>query len=82
MNSYGTWLEQSSIPGPYFPVSDADALWATGQYRVLTPSQFIDEARTARSRSSSSHPLCGGMPVELAWASLRLFENEVLPAFA
>jgi hypothetical protein len=27
------------------------------------------------------HPLCGGMPIELAWSSLRLFEHEVLPAF-
>jgi alkanesulfonate monooxygenase SsuD/methylene tetrahydromethanopterin reductase-like flavin-dependent oxidoreductase (luciferase family) len=27
-------------------------------------------------------PLCGGMPMEPAWSSLRLFEREVLPAFA
>jgi hypothetical protein len=27
------------------------------------------------------HPLCGGMPIELAWSSLHLFEHEVLPAF-
>jgi hypothetical protein len=26
------------------------------------------------------HPLCGGMPIDLAWESLHLFENEVLPA--
>jgi hypothetical protein len=28
------------------------------------------------------HPLCGGMPIDLAWSSLRLFEQEVMPAFA
>jgi hypothetical protein len=27
------------------------------------------------------HPLCGGMPVGLAWSSLQLFEDQVLPAF-
>lgn len=27
------------------------------------------------------HRLCGGMPIELAWSSLLLFEREVLPAF-
>jgi hypothetical protein len=27
------------------------------------------------------HPLCGGMPIDLAWSSLHLFEHEVLPAF-
>jgi hypothetical protein len=26
------------------------------------------------------HPMCGGMPPELAWSSLRLFEKQVLPA--
>jgi hypothetical protein len=26
------------------------------------------------------HPLCGGMPPDLAWSSLRLFETQVLPA--
>jgi hypothetical protein len=25
------------------------------------------------------HPLCGGIPPELAWESLRLYEHEVLP---
>ena len=25
------------------------------------------------------HPMCGGIPPELAWSSLRLFEHEVLP---
>jgi hypothetical protein len=28
------------------------------------------------------HPMCGGMPVDLAWSSLRLFEQRVVPAFA
>jgi hypothetical protein len=26
------------------------------------------------------HPMCGGISPDLAWSSLRLFENEVLPA--
>jgi hypothetical protein len=30
---------------------------------------------------ASFHPLCGGMPIDLARAGLKLFENEVLPAF-
>ena len=28
------------------------------------------------------HPMCGGIPPELAWQSLKLYEHEVLPAFA
>jgi alkanesulfonate monooxygenase SsuD/methylene tetrahydromethanopterin reductase-like flavin-dependent oxidoreductase (luciferase family) len=27
------------------------------------------------------HPLCGGMPIDLAWDGLELFEKDLLPAF-
>jgi len=48
---------------------------------VLTPEQFVAEMTSAPSPFVQFHPLCGGMPPELAWSSLRLFEHEVLPAF-
>ena len=28
------------------------------------------------------HPLVGGMPIDEAWSSLRLYTDEVLPALA
>jgi len=48
---------------------------------VLTPEQFVVEQRASEFPFAMFHPLCGGMPIELAWSSLRLFEQEVLPAF-
>src|ERR1035437_9526905 len=80
-NAYGTWQAQDDIASPFRSVVDADELRTTGQYRVLTPEQFVEEQKGSLFPFALLHPMCGGMPVELAWSSLRLFENEVLPAF-
>ena len=80
-NAYGAWQAQDNLPGPYRTVSDIDELRASGRYRVLTPEQFVAELKQAPFPFAQFHPMCGGMPIDLAWSSLRLFENEVLPAF-
>lgn len=81
-NAYGAWQAQDDIASPYRTVADVDALRAAGRLRVLTPDQYIGELRAARVPFAHLHPFCGGMPIDLAWSSLRLFEREVLPAFA
>ena len=81
MNAYGTWQAQSGIASPYRQVSDVDALRQSGGYRVLTPEQFVDEQRNSPFPFAFFHPMCGGIPIDLAWSSLHLFEREVLPAF-
>ncbi len=80
--AYGAWQAQDDLAAPYHTVTDLDALAATGQYRVVTPDQFIEEQRAAAFPFAMFHPMCGGMPIDLAWSSLHLFEQEVLPAFA
>ncbi len=80
-NAYGEWQAQDNLAAPFHSIADADALRATGQYRVLTPEQFVAEMKDAPFPFALFHPLCGGMPPELAWSSLHLFEQEVLPAF-
>jgi alkanesulfonate monooxygenase SsuD/methylene tetrahydromethanopterin reductase-like flavin-dependent oxidoreductase (luciferase family) len=79
-NAYGAWQAQSGLESPYHTVSDVDSLRTTGQYRVVSPEQYIEEQRVSPVPYLMLHPLCGGMPIELAWSSLRLFEHEVLPA--
>jgi alkanesulfonate monooxygenase SsuD/methylene tetrahydromethanopterin reductase-like flavin-dependent oxidoreductase (luciferase family) len=81
-NAYGAWQAQDDIAAPYRSVTDSDELRATGQYRVLTPKEFVDEQLVSPFPFAMLHPLCGGMPIELAWSSLLLFEREVLPAFS
>lgn len=81
-NAYGLWQAQDRVAAPFHSVADSDRLRETGQYRVLTPEQFVAEQKAAAVPFVQFHPLCGGMPPDLAWSSLRLFEREVLPAFA
>lgn len=81
-NAYGKWQAQDNVGSPYRTYVDADELRATGKYVVLTPEQFVAELKAAPFAFAQFHPLCGGIPPELAWSSLRLFEHEVLPAFA
>jgi alkanesulfonate monooxygenase SsuD/methylene tetrahydromethanopterin reductase-like flavin-dependent oxidoreductase (luciferase family) len=80
-NAYGTWQAQDDVAAPFHSVGNVDELRATGQYRVLTPDDFVAEMKAAPFAFALFHPLCGGMPPDLAWSSLRLFEHEVLPAF-
>jgi alkanesulfonate monooxygenase SsuD/methylene tetrahydromethanopterin reductase-like flavin-dependent oxidoreductase (luciferase family) len=54
-----------------------DELKSEGKYRVLTPDQAV---RTIEE-TGSLHlaPLTGGVPLDLGWQSLRLFEDKVQP---
>ncbi len=84
-NSYGHWMADAGIGGAggYVPFASLDELRATGQYRVLTPEQLVDELRAAGPFASAMmHPMMGGIPPEVAWESLRLVETEVIPALA
>jgi len=81
-NAYGAWLAQNDGDGPYRIVSDVDELRANGEYAVLTPAEYVAELKAAPFAFALLHPMCGGIPPELAWESLRLFENEVIPEFA
>jgi alkanesulfonate monooxygenase SsuD/methylene tetrahydromethanopterin reductase-like flavin-dependent oxidoreductase (luciferase family) len=78
-NAYGAWQAQDDVAAPFHTVADVGELRATGQYRVLTPGRMVEELQS--SPFALLHPLCGGMPIDLAWSSLRLFEHEVMPAF-
>ncbi len=80
-NAYGTWQAEEGVASPYRNAADVDELRASGQYAVLTPDQMVDELRAAPFPFAFFHPLCGGMPIDLAWSSLRLFEQKVRPAF-
>jgi alkanesulfonate monooxygenase SsuD/methylene tetrahydromethanopterin reductase-like flavin-dependent oxidoreductase (luciferase family) len=82
MNAYGEWMEESGVgaAGGYEPASDLDALRATGQYRVLTPDDMVAELEEQGPFGFAMlHPMAGGVPPDLAWKMLRLFETDVLP---
>ncbi|MDR2858746.1 MAG: LLM class flavin-dependent oxidoreductase [Novosphingobium sp.] len=80
-NAYGAWKVAAGEDSPFGVFADADALKAANGYRVITPGQMVAQLKAAPAAVAQFHPLCGGMPIDLAWDSLRLFEKEVLPAF-
>lgn len=51
-----------------------------GVYVVETPDDLIAKCIAREIRVVSSHPLCGGLPEEPSWESLRLVCEKVLPA--
>jgi len=82
MNAYGVWQAQDDLASPYRTVADLDELRASGNYRVITPEEMIEELKASPFHFVMFHPLCGGMPIDLAWSSLKLFETKVLPALS
>ncbi len=81
-NAYGAWQRESNSHAPFHEASDVDELRARGTHRIVTPDEFIVEMKAAPFPFQIFHPMCGGIPPELAWKSLKLFENEVLAEFA
>ena len=81
-NAYGAWQRESNSHAPFHEAADIDELRARGTHKIVTPAEFITEMQAAPFPFQIFHPMCGGIPPELAWESLRLFESEVLPAFA
>ena len=54
-----------------------EELRSSGVYRVVTPDECMALAR--EHGRVILHPLMGGLPPALGWASLELFEQKVLP---
>jgi alkanesulfonate monooxygenase SsuD/methylene tetrahydromethanopterin reductase-like flavin-dependent oxidoreductase (luciferase family) len=82
MNAYGEWMVQAGAGTAtgYAPTADLDALRATEHYRVLTPDDMLAEFEAAGPLGFAMfHPMIGGMPPDLGWKMLRLFESDVLP---
>jgi alkanesulfonate monooxygenase SsuD/methylene tetrahydromethanopterin reductase-like flavin-dependent oxidoreductase (luciferase family) len=51
---------------------------AEGSYRIFTPDEAVAEIK--RSGVLMMQPLCGGMPIDLAWESLETLASDVLPS--
>jgi alkanesulfonate monooxygenase SsuD/methylene tetrahydromethanopterin reductase-like flavin-dependent oxidoreductase (luciferase family) len=74
---YASWLHDAAAASKS-TASTIDALRAeAGPYRVLTPAQAVEYVH--EHGMLPLHPLCGGCPPELAWASLELVAKSVLP---
>jgi alkanesulfonate monooxygenase SsuD/methylene tetrahydromethanopterin reductase-like flavin-dependent oxidoreductase (luciferase family) len=87
LNSYGRWAVESldeKLRTPFSPVDDVAAAQACGLYRVVTVDQCVSlmNELEAASQPIVLTPLLAGLAPELAWDSLRLFFDQVLPAYS
>jgi hypothetical protein len=83
MNAYGEMAEKAQEATGYRTVAHLDGLRASPHYRILTPEECLDMIDgLGPDGSFTLRPLAGGMDPALSWASLRLFETEVLPRVA
>lgn len=74
---YASWLGDADAASKSTALT-VDALRAEeGAYRVLTPSEAVDYTR--KIGTLALHPLCGGCPPALAWESLQLVADRVVP---
>jgi hypothetical protein len=79
-NTYAQWADKAQVFSPYRHFDNCDDLRASGSYKVYRPDELIAAARDmASAQPIMLHPLCGGIHPDLAWQSLKLFMDKVMP---
>jgi alkanesulfonate monooxygenase SsuD/methylene tetrahydromethanopterin reductase-like flavin-dependent oxidoreductase (luciferase family) len=79
---YKKWADEAgTFLNDKFPnVDTIDDMKTVPVFRVFTPEEFLEYAESLGDNGELRfRPLAGGLPPELGWESLRLFEKEVLP---
>jgi alkanesulfonate monooxygenase SsuD/methylene tetrahydromethanopterin reductase-like flavin-dependent oxidoreductase (luciferase family) len=78
--TYKSWQTPDIRSSVSSGATTIDELRAEGIYQVLTPDECVSLATELGPFGAlTQHPLCGGLPADLAWPSLELFADEVLP---
>jgi alkanesulfonate monooxygenase SsuD/methylene tetrahydromethanopterin reductase-like flavin-dependent oxidoreductase (luciferase family) len=79
--SYASWQPPNQRSAVHSDATTVDALRAEGRYAIRTPEECIEKAKAGGPFTTFVHyPLCGGLPPEHGWQSLRLFVDKVMPA--
>lgn len=80
MNAYGNFAAAAGEKTRFSITENIDRLKASGDYAVVTPRQCIELANSLGPDGIFTfRPLAGGLEPDIAWKSLRLFEEAVLP---
>ncbi|MFI1682270.1 LLM class flavin-dependent oxidoreductase [Streptomyces sp. NPDC020607] len=76
--TYASWQNKDIRSAVKSAATTVEELRAEGVYRVLTPDQCVEYAKSGAG-SLILHPLSGGMPIDEGWRSLHHFCENVLP---
>lgn len=75
-STYAGWQTSDISSAAHSHATNVDELRAEGMYRFVT----VDEAvASAASGSVVLHPLCGGLPVDVAWEMYQRYVDQVWP---
>jgi alkanesulfonate monooxygenase SsuD/methylene tetrahydromethanopterin reductase-like flavin-dependent oxidoreductase (luciferase family) len=78
--TYAAWQTPDIHSSVHSYADDVDALRAEGIYEVVSPDELVERLRGQGAAAACNlHPLVGGMPIDEAWSSLRLYAEDVLP---
>ena len=77
---YTAWLGGGAAAVSTAATSVAELRAERGAYRIFSVAEAIDHSR--QQGILVTQPLCGGLPPDVAWRSLRLIAEHVLPAVA
>lgn len=75
---YSSWKTEGVNRPLEFSSNSVAALRAEKRYEIITPQECLRRHRDRDDFFAAIHPLIGGMPLDQAWASLRLYSDAVL----
>ena len=75
--TYAAWQPPGQRSQMHVDAPNSESVRRSGVYRVVTPDECV--ALVKETGRLVLHPLMGGIPPELGWASLELFAAKVLP---
>ena len=79
--SYAQWQIDANLDSVALDTATTvEELRQNNVYTVVTPDECVELVRTYGSLAL--HPLCGGIPPEIAWESLELVAGRVQPALS
>lgn len=75
--AYGDWKHPTRRAYAESSATNLQELREEGKYAILTPGEALERIHARGSLNLS--PLCGGLPLEYGWKSLKLFASQVAP---
>jgi hypothetical protein len=75
---YTSWLSGAAAAVRTAATSVDEQRAERGAYRIFTVEEAVEYVR--KHGVLVAQPLCGGLPPDLAWPSLRLIAEKVIPA--
>jgi alkanesulfonate monooxygenase SsuD/methylene tetrahydromethanopterin reductase-like flavin-dependent oxidoreductase (luciferase family) len=78
--TYSAWQTPDIRSAAHSHATTVEELRAEGKYAIRTPAEVVAKARAdGEAAAVNLHPLCGGIPVDVAWSHVQLFFDKVLP---